>query len=227
MALKLAKKGCIALDINAHGFLNDQPQSYYDDLNAGELKDYSTREFTSEEDYCFHNMYLRDVRALDYAVTLPCWDGKRIMVRGESQGGGQSLALSGIDRRVTHCCATVPAITDTGGCLDGRKCGWPSSTNNKFAPTNLGQFMMAYHDGAILVSLFKGKLWMEAGNIDMTCDPAAVSAGFNNAGAVASKEIRYYPWRSHTRMDPRNNKDWHQKVENDRNAFIDAFFKGE
>ena len=225
-AVAMARKGCIALDINAHGFEDDMPQEYYDALDSGELYKYANKPFTSVEDYYFHNMYLRDVRALDYAVTLPWWDGQRILVHGESQGGGQALALSGIYKGITHVVAAVPAITDTGAVLDGRKSGWPSALNAKFAKTPLGPSVLAYHDGATLVSLYEGKLYMEAGNIDTTCDPAAVSAAYNNAGAVRSKQIFYFPWRSHTRMDPRNNADWRESVLRQREAFIDTALSG-
>ena len=217
-----AKLGCIALDINAHGFMDDQPQAYYDKLNSGELRHYPLKDFSSKDDYYFHNMYLRDVRALDYAVTLPQWDGKRVLVKGNSQGGGQALAVAGIDSRVTHCCALVPALTDMGGRLDGRKSGWPASANNEKCKTPLGPEVLAYHDGAVLVSLFKGNLYIEAGNIDTTCDPAAVSAAYNNAASASSRQIVYYPHRPHgsRNIAPAWHKDWEEKVEPLQNKFI-------
>ena len=215
-----AKKGCIALDINAHGFEDDQPQEYYAELDAGDLRRYAYRDFSSKGDYYFHNMYLRDVRALDYATTLPYWDGKRIIVYGSSQGGGQALALAGIDPRVTHCVAIVPALTDMGGVLDGRKSGWPSSANKKNAPTYLGPKVMAYHDGALLVSLFKGELHIEAGNIDVTCDPACVAAAYNNAVNVTSKQIYFFPRRPHGDKDLLEDEAWNELVLKKREAFI-------
>lgn len=220
-----ALQGYLCVDVNAHGYKADQPQAYYDALDAGELKAYHSRPFTGLSDYYFHNMYLRDIRGLDYAVTLPVWDGKRILVHGESQGGGQALALAGIDSRITHCVAIVPAITDIGACLDGRKCGWPARSNALYAPTPLGPTVMAYHDGAILVSLFKGDLYMESGNIDITCDPAAVCAGYNNARNVKSKQIYYYPWRSHsyTNMEERVRDEWSRQVYPHREAFFQAY----
>ena len=226
--ISYARKGCIAIDINAHGFLADQPQQYYDFLNNGELDNYASRPFTGVSDYYFHNMYLRDIRGLDYVTTLPVWDGKRILIHGESQGGGQALALAGIDKRITHCFAIVPAITDTGACLDGRKCGWPDKANRAAAPTPLGPTVMAYHDGAILVSLFKGDLYIECGNIDLVCDPAAVSAGYNNAKAVNSKQIYYFPWRPHTYsgMEARVRDEWTRQVSVHRNDFFKNFYSG-
>lgn len=220
-----ARQGYLCLDINAHGYLDDQPQEYYDALNDGELKNYPSREFAGLSDYYFHNMYLRDIRALDYAVTLPEWDGRRILVHGESQGGGQALSIAGIDTRVTHCVAIVPAMTDMGAVLDGRKSGWPARSNAVYAVNpELGSAVMAYHDGAILISLFKGKLYMESGNIDITCDPAAVCAGYNNAKAAQFKEIYYYPWRTHsyTNMEERVRDQWSNTVYPHRDAFFKA-----
>ena len=52
-----ARQGYLCLDINAHGFLDDQPQSYYDAINSGELDNYASRAFTGIADYYFHNMY--------------------------------------------------------------------------------------------------------------------------------------------------------------------------
>ena len=223
--LSLARKGYLAVDINAHGFLSDQPKEYYEALEAGELKNYSGRDFTGNSDYYFHNMYLRDVRGLDYVTTLPVWDGKRLLVHGESQGGGQALALAGIDARVTHCVAIVPALTDMGAVLDGRKCGWPGWANKKRAATPLGPSVLAYHDGATLVSMFGGKLYVEAGNADLTCDPAAVSAGFNNAGGARLKQIIYYPWRTHTSggMGKGDREKWEKEVLPIREAFFNAY----
>jgi hypothetical protein len=37
-ALNYAKMGALCFDLNAHGMLNDQPESYYSDLENGELK---------------------------------------------------------------------------------------------------------------------------------------------------------------------------------------------
>lgn len=225
LVLNRARQGYLCLDINAHGYLDDEPQEYYDALNEGELKDYASRPFTGISDYYFHNMYLRDIRALDYAVTLPEWDGKRILVHGESQGGGQALCIAGIDERVTHCVAIVPAMTDMGGVRDIRKCGWPAKSNAVYAVTRKGREVMSYHDGATVISLFKGDLYMEAGNIDITCDPAAVCAGYNNAKSVKSKQIYFFPWRAHsyTNTELRVRDEWSKQVLPHRNAFFAAY----
>lgn len=223
--LDMAKKGCIALDINAHGILDDQDEAYYRELDRGELKQYERRDFTGVEDYYFHNMYLRDVRALDYAVTLPLWDGKRILLQGGSQGGGQSLAVAGIFGKVSHVCVIYPAITDTGASLDGRRPGWPASVNSRYAGTELGQGMMAYHDAAILASLFTGALHIEAGNIDTVQDPAAVTAAYNNAVNCSEKELFFYPWCGHSGPVATKKGEWEEAVLRFRKQFIQEALK--
>lgn len=215
-----AKQGFLAIDVNAHGILDDQPKEYYSALARDGMKDYERRDFTSVEDYYFHNMFLRDIRAIDYAATLPCWDGKRILVRGGSQGGGQAMAVGGIDSRVTHVLAINPALTDMGGALQDRRPGWPASVNRKYAGTELGRSVLAYHDAALLISLFKGDMLVEASNIDTVQDPAAVVAAFNNASAARSKNITFFPWAGHSGPDSGHSALYKSTVKSAQDRFV-------
>lgn len=212
-AIQGAKLGAISIDINAHGMLNDQPMEYYDDLAKGELKGYQSRKLESRESYYFRLMYLRLVRVLDYAVTLKEWDGKKVIVEGGSQGGGQSLALAGIDPRVTHAIAFVPALTDLGGALQGRKNGWPYGGKPGVVRAPEAAGILPYFDGALLINRFKGKLFVEAGLVDLTCDPLCVFAAYNNA-ANADKVLYYSPYRKHGSMKGQGvyTTDWEQSV---------------
>jgi len=54
----------------------------------------------SRSDFYFRGMYLRLIRTLDFLASQPEWDGKRILVIGESQGGGQALAAAGLDKEL-------------------------------------------------------------------------------------------------------------------------------
>ena len=215
--------GAIALDINAHGMLNGQPQSYYDDLDAGELKGYSTRDFTGHEDFYFRLMYLRLVRAIDYLVTLPQWDGERIAILGESQGGAQAAAIAGIDNRVTAASLRVPAFMDIAGKFDGRRGSWPgtySRTPEKYAE------VLPYYDAACLLTLTKAALFFEAGLVDYTCPPACVAAGYNNA-PVTDKTIVFFPYRPHTTgpMDQRFSQRWRNEIMTPREKWLNDYLK--
>ena len=216
-------KGTIALDINAHGMLNGQPQQYYDSLEANELKGYSSWDFTGHKDFYFRLMYLRMVRALDYAVSLPQWDGERVFVYGESQGGAQAAALAGIDSRVTAVNLRVPAFIDVAGLYQNRKGSWPgkySADPKKYAK------VVPYYDGALLLSMSKAKMFVEAGLVDYTCPPSCVAAGFNNA-ASTDKTIVFFPYRPHheDRMPKDMRKRWREEVKAPREKFREDYLQ--
>ena len=219
-------KGAIGFDINAHGMELDQPQSYYDELAAGELADYSKRPVESHENFYFRLMYLRLVRALDYLVTLPQWDGKRVLVQGSSQGGGQAGALAGIDSRVTAAVLDVPALTDIAGKLDnGRRGGWPT-VYAKAAANEVEKSILPYYDVALLLGLTNADLMIEAGLVDTTCPPSCVAAAYNNA-ASANKTIIFSPYRPHhmKKVDARHQEEYKKNVGSKVRAFIKKHLK--
>ena len=57
-ALNYARKGALCFDLNAHGMLNGQPESYYAGLEEGELKNYFLKGMTDRDEYYFRGMYL-------------------------------------------------------------------------------------------------------------------------------------------------------------------------
>lgn len=224
-AVKFASygKGAIGFDLNAHGMLNGQPQSYYDNLNNGELKGYSTRPLTTRKDFYFRLMYLRELRTMDYLCSLREWDGKRALVYGESQGGGQSCALAGLDPRITAAVINVPAMTDWGGILVGRKAGW-SASYGKYADTDTGRDILPYFDGALFLQHTKASIFVVAGLIDETCDPACVYAAFN---ASTSPDKKIYPdsHRTHSHVHGHYGKGWNDTIGKARTAFVEEHLK--
>jgi len=213
--------GTIALDINAHGMLNGQPQSYYDDLFKGELKNYSKRQYSSHTDFYFRLMYLRLVRALDYLVTLPQWDGERVLVYGDCQGGGEAAALCGIDSRVKAASMEVPILIDIAGSLNNRMGNGPSGHN-----IEENADILAYYDGVCLLTLTQAKLYFEAGLIDYTAPPGCVATGYYNA-ASEDKTIVYSPYRPHNaaHADNRFIEKWRQEVKAPREKWINEYLK--
>ena len=189
--------GCIAVDVNAHGMLNGQPQTYYSALEKNELRDYRCRPFTTKEDFYYKDMMLRDVRALDWLCTLREWDGKRVLVTGSSQGGSQSLAVAGLDRRVSSIVAIVPGYCDMGAVMDeSRRSGWKRFYRDVHKYPG-AENVLPYFDNVFSIRYTKADLWMEAGLIDMTCAPEGMYAAFNNA-RMKHKRIILYPYRRHS-----------------------------
>ncbi len=215
-------KGALSFDLNAHGMLNGQPDSYYKDLEDGELREYSLQGIESKEDVYFRGMYLRLIRTLDFLTRQQEWDGKRILVIGESQGGGQALAAVGLDHRVSAAVVIVPAMCDWGKTLNGSKGGWP----NPFGTKNDREKMMAsvpYFDAAHLLKGAKATIWAEIGLIDYTCPPAGVYAAINQ---VAGKKLIFaVPYRAHHMNQLSYKEIWDKEVNEPKENFIKNYLR--
>lgn len=221
-AMRFAKKGALCFDLNAQGMLNGQPQNYYDNLEEGELSRYWEKGIENRDAYYFRGMYLRLIRTLDFLTSQSEWDGKRILVLGESQGGGQSLVAAGLDDRVSAVVATVPAMCDWGGTLAGNKGGWP----NPFGTDNDREKMLQtvpYFDAAHLLKNSKATLVVEIGNIDYTCSPNSIYAAINQA---KGKKIMFnVPYRGHHLNQKWYQKTWEETVYKPKMEFIDNYLK--
>ena len=95
-----AAEGWLAVNIEPHDVMPDQPQAYYDALPEA-LKNYNTIETRDRDKNYFLYMYLADIRAIDYLASRPDWDGKTLVVMGTSMGGQQSLCAAGLHPKVT------------------------------------------------------------------------------------------------------------------------------
>ncbi len=198
-ACRQASYGAIGVDINAHGIKDGAEEAYYRELEEGELKDYQHQELKNRESWYFRLMYLRLVRLVDYLVTLPQWDGKTILVTGHRQGGGQALALGGIDSRITDVEADEPALCDLGGAINRRIGGWPFSRRRQDVPASrLARSILPYYDAALLAKHFRGNLVVKVGLADYVCPATSVYSAYNNAGA---SHKRISPFRSRHHID--------------------------
>lgn len=221
-ALKYARMGSLCFDLNAHGMLNGQPEEYYADLEAGELKNYFLQGLTSRDDFYFGGMYLRLIRTIDFLTKQPEWDRKRILVIGESQGGGQALVAAGLDKRVSAVVAIVPAMCDWLGPLADREGGWPQPLKADAAREEILK-TVPYFDAANILKKSKATLFIEIGLIDITCPPASVYAAINQA--KGRKIIYAVPYRGHHQPQDAFLKTWEKTVYSPRQTFIKEYLK--
>lgn len=221
-ALKYAKKGTLCFDLNAHGMLNDQPESYYADLENGELKGYWLQGLTNRDEVYFRGMYLRLLRTIDFLTKQPEWDGKRILVIGESQGGGQALIAAGLDPRVSAVVAIVPAMCDWFGSLSKRMGGWPQPFESNAAKQEMLK-SLPYFDAANILKGSKAIIYTEIGLIDMTCPSTSVYAAVNQA--KGQKMIYPVPYRPHHQPGGVLAKTWEETVYKPRELFINNYLK--
>lgn len=201
-AVGWAKRGFLAVDLNAHGIPNGQPDKYYADLWAGELKDYPARGRESRETMYFLGMFLRLVRALDFLTAQPEWDGRTVIVHGSSQGGAQAIAAAGLDQRVTFFAAGVPAMCDHTGVIVGRVNGWPKLVPKGSDGKPDAKVLEAarYYDAVNFATRTRAAGIVTVGFIDGVCPPTSVYAAYNVL--TNAKQIFNDPLAGHT-VSPR------------------------
>lgn len=198
-AANWSKNGLLAMDINAHGIANGQPDQFYKDLEQGALKGYPASGRESRETCYFLGMFLREIRAIDFLTAQPEWDGKTVIVQGSSQGGFQAFAAAALDSRVSFFAAGVPAGCDHTGSMANRISGWPKLVPNgpDGKPDEKVLQASRYFDNVNFAARTKAKgAFVTVGFIDVTCPATSVYAAYNNL--PISKHIHHDIHAGHT-----------------------------
>jgi cephalosporin-C deacetylase-like acetyl esterase/lysophospholipase L1-like esterase len=169
-----AAEGWLALNIEPHDVLPDQPQAYYDALPAS-LKNYQAIGRKDRDRNYFLQMYLADYRAIEYLASRPDWDRKTLVVMGTSMGGQQSICAASLNPRVTAVIVDEPAGADSNGELHGRAAGYPNW------PSDDPQVMRTalYFDIVNCASRVKAPSLVAMGFIDTTAPPVGIWTAFN------------------------------------------------
>ena len=111
----LRKGGSIVLAITRYGEDPLGSEEYHMNLWTNVCFAFCWHNMTSTNANDQFKMVMRDLRALQFAKTLPQWDGKRIYVGGGSMGGYRSMGLAAFDKDVTSCSAHYSWMTDLAG----------------------------------------------------------------------------------------------------------------
>lgn len=193
LAVELAAQGTLAMDINAHGIENGRPAAFYKELAMGELKGYQYRGKNNREESYFRGMYLRLYRAMEFLMAQPEWDGKVLGARGSSQGGGQALAAAGLNPKVNVFLASVPALCEHTGPING----WPRFWRPERGEVPDPDVYQAsrYIDAMNFATRTKARALLAVGFIDNTCRPTSVYAAYNNL--QGPKEMMVFPLMGH------------------------------
>jgi cephalosporin-C deacetylase-like acetyl esterase/lysophospholipase L1-like esterase len=169
-----AAEGWLALNIEPHDVLPDQPQSYYDALPQ-QLKQYQEIGRDNRDENYFLQMYLSDFRAVEYLASRTDWDGKTLVVMGTSMGGQQSLCTAAFNSRVTALIVHVPAGADASGPLHGRASGYP----NWPADDPKAMATAPYFDTVNCASRIRVPSLVSMGFVDTVTPPVGIFTAFN------------------------------------------------
>lgn len=177
-----ADKGFITLDVGIHGVPVIMDPGTYVDLSRGALNGYQMANLDDRDRYYYKRVYLGCVRAVDFLVSMPQYDGQNLAVTGGSQGGALSIITAGLDSRIKWLGAYYPALSDMTGYLNGRAGGWPHlfagdalAFNNK--PDRVKT--VGYYDVVNFARLVNVPGYYSWGFNDETCPPTSMYAAYN------------------------------------------------
>lgn len=192
-----AEKGqMIRLDLEIHGIDPALDAATYSDITRafGDhfANGYLSNGLQSRETYYMRKVYAAMVRAVDYLTTLPDWDGKNILVQGNSQGAALSLVLAGLDKRITAVACAHPALSDMAGYAEkGRTGGYPHFGNRykdvKLTPQVIET--LSYYDVVNFARRISCPVYMTWGYNDNTCPPTTSWAVWNVLSCPKEKYI--------------------------------------
>lgn len=144
----------------------DDEIDYFVELQKGVLNGY--HDFGIEDPYrYYHRRSIQTaIRALDYLHSRADVDSDNIFVFGGSQGGGLSLLLTAIDRRVDAVIATVPDFCN--------------HTTKRMGSSPQVLKTLSYYDAALASALIEVPTLIGVGFIDATCRPTGIYSAYNN-----------------------------------------------
>ena len=172
------KGGIIRLDLEIHGIDPALSRDIYNDVTRAfgdhHANGYLSNGLQSPDTYYMRKVYAALVRAVDYLVTLPEWDGRNILIQGNSQGAALSLVLAGLDHRITAVACAHPALSDMAAyAADGRTGGYPHFGNLYKDVTLTPEVIrtLSYYDVVNFARRVTCPVYMTWGFNDNTCPP--------------------------------------------------------
>jgi len=176
--VEMAEKGIITFQVGIHGLPVNLDPTVYEALGAGALQGYPTFNLDERDRYYYRRVYLGCVRANDFLLTRPRFDGKTLGVTGGSQGGALSIITAGLDPRVKLLAAYYPALSDVTGYLNGRAGGWPHMFRDpkRRLPGRIAN--VGYYDVVNFARRVKVPGLYSWGYNDETCPPTSMYAAY-------------------------------------------------
>ncbi len=174
------------------------------DIEAPAVNPYQPENATDHEQNYFKWAVTAGLRALDYLVTRPEFDGEHVITTGKSQGGALATMVAGIDERVTDLAAVVPAFGQHKAFRSGRSSGFPNWVyeRDKNGLTSEGDTIMAeseYYELRHFAQRFAGASLFLVGWVDTVCPPSSIMASTNGMTVEPTRVhgvIQGHDWNS-------------------------------
>ncbi|MCZ2154688.1 MAG: acetylxylan esterase [Bryobacterales bacterium] len=199
---EMAAQGVITLQVGIHGIPVILDPSVYTSLSAGALAHHNTFGLDNRDRYYYKRVYLGCVRANDFLVSHPKWDGEHLVVTGGSQGGALSIVTAALDPRVKGLAAYYPALADLTGYLHNRAGGWPHmfrETTGVYAHRTPEEIKTSqYYDVVNFARRVRVPGLYTWGFDDQTCPPTSMYSAYNVI--PGPKELLLAPQTGHNNV---------------------------
>jgi beta-xylosidase/cephalosporin-C deacetylase-like acetyl esterase len=202
-----ARPGMICVELNIHDFpINRQPIALYEEVIPkyyrtirGKKERYDKWFNDDREKYYYNAVILGLWRTLDIACAEPSADQTRIIVTGGSQGGGLTLVMGALDRRIDYLYVKYPVFCDHTAAIrqPGRQPGWPRVLDVDAAPELLAAEVRtsAYYDNCNFARFITAPIFVVQGFNDRVCPPGGTFAAV--AEIRSAKEFYVDPPSAH------------------------------
>jgi cephalosporin-C deacetylase len=160
---------------------------------------FMTRGILNPLTYYYRRVYTDAARAVEVACSHPAVDVKRIVVTGGSQGGGITVAVSGLMPDVVAALPDVPFLCHYRRATEITD-SHPYQEIAKFCQTHRDKVdivfnTLSYFDGVNFAARAKASALFSVALMDEVCPPSTVFAAYNHY--AGSKDIRIYRYNHH------------------------------
>lgn len=179
------------LSVRGQGFL--KPDNIYN-------SDWITYGLESKESYYYRGAFMDLVRGVDFLVSRPEVDSKRIVAEGGSQGGAFTLAACALDKRILAGAPTIPFLSDYRDYF--AIVSWPRSDFERYFERNPSDTwervydLLTYFDIKNLAQWIECPIIMGVGLQDEVCPPHTNFSSYNLI--KSEKEYRIYHDHAHS-----------------------------
>lgn len=181
------EKGVMILEVGIHGIPVNLPADVYTKLYNGALKGYHSFNMDDRDRFYYKRVITGCIRAIDFIEQLPDYNGC-LATFGGSQGGGLSIIVAGLDKRVDCLVSYYPAMSDMAGYTAGRAGGWPHTMHDKKFHTPEVVNTLSYFDVSSFAREVSVPGFYTFGYNDMVCPPTTTYSVYNVIDAP--KQVR-------------------------------------
>ena len=182
------EKGVMILEVGIHGIPVNLPSEVYTRLYNGALKGYHSFNLDDRDRFYYKRVITGCVRAIDFIEQLPEFNGC-LATFGGSQGGGLSIIVAGIDKRVDALVSYYPAMSDMAGYTAGRAGGWPHTLKDKKFHTPDVVNTLSYYDVSSFAREVSVPGFYTFGYNDMVCPPTTTYSVYNVIDAPKNLKV--------------------------------------